>query len=140
MPRSFRGSGFITSEVDSAEDADPRIGLVNLADVMLVFACGLMLALVTYWNLDVSSLSEVVQTRDVTEVTDIEDLNDETLGSGSGYTELGTVYRDPMTGKLYMITEDLEGAQAPASSEGAPPSPSAEDRPPSSPSEGAPQP
>jgi hypothetical protein len=112
MPRSFRGSGFISQEADLAEDADPRTGLVNLADVMLVFACGLMLALVSFWNLDVSSLSEIVQTQDVTEVTDIEDLSDQALGAGGGYTELGTVYRDPMTGKLYMLTDDLAGTDA----------------------------
>ncbi|MDR1422001.1 MAG: DUF2149 domain-containing protein [Coriobacteriales bacterium] len=112
MARSFRESGFISSQADTAEDADPRIGLVNLADVMLVFACGLMLALVAYWQLDVSSLSEVIQMEEVTEVSDIESLTEEFAGGGSGFTELGTVYRDPMTGILYMRTEDLEGGGA----------------------------
>jgi hypothetical protein len=112
MARDFRSGGFLTSESVSAEDADPRIGLVNLADVMLVFACGLMLALVTYWNLDVSAMQEVVKTEDVTEVTDVEQMQDQNAAGGNGYQELGTVYQDPMTGKLYMLSEDLEAGSA----------------------------
>jgi hypothetical protein len=110
MARDFKSSSFLSSETTSAEDADPRIGLVNLADVMLVFACGLMLALVSVFNLDVSSLQEMVQTADVTEVTDVESLQDAARTAGSGYTEMGTVYQDPMTGKLYMLTEDIDKA------------------------------
>jgi len=106
MPRDFQSNTYLSSGYRDTEDADPRTGLVNLADVMLVFACGLMLALVTYWNLDISSLSEVIQAEDVTEVTDINDLADDEISGGGGYIEVGTVYRDPMTGKLYM-REDL---------------------------------
>jgi hypothetical protein len=107
MARDFRAGSFLSSESVSAEDADPRIGLVNLADVMLVFACGLMLALVTYWNLDVSAMQEIIQTQDVTEVSDIAQMEDQIVGGGSGYQELGMVYQDPMTGKLYMLSENL---------------------------------
>jgi hypothetical protein len=109
MSRDFHANAFLSATLDaaSAEDADPRIGLVNLADVMLVFACGLMLALVTFWNLDISSLQEVVQSDEVAEVSDIEDLESQLSGVGSGYEELGMVYRDPMTGKLYMLSEDI---------------------------------
>jgi hypothetical protein len=109
MARDFRSGSFLATESTLAEDADPRIGLVNLADVMLVFACGLMLALVTYWNLDVSAMQEVVKAEDVTEVTDVEQMQEQLSGAGTGYTELGMVYQDPMTGKLFMLTEDLEG-------------------------------
>jgi hypothetical protein len=107
MIRDFRSSGFLSSESTSAEDADPRIGLVNLADVMLVFACGLMLALVSAYKIDLPSLQEVVQTEDVTEITDIDEMQDAAVIAGSGYTELGTVYQDPMTGKLYMLSDDI---------------------------------
>ncbi|MDR2671829.1 MAG: DUF2149 domain-containing protein [Coriobacteriales bacterium] len=107
MARDFRKDSFLASEAMSAEDVDPRIGLVNLADVMLVFACGLMLALVTFWNLDVSAMQEVIKTEDVTEVTDIEQMQEQALGAGTGYQELGVVYQDPMTGKLYMLSEDI---------------------------------
>ena len=107
--RDFMGTGSLgPNPYADVEDADPRVGLVNLADVMLVFACGLMLALVTYWNLDISAMTEVVQADDVTEVTGIEDMADQLLGqNGSSFNELGMVYEDPMTGKMYMLKEDV---------------------------------
>ena len=107
--KDFMSGGLVSDAYREQEDADPRVGLVNLADVMLVFACGLMLALVTYWNLDVSSMTEVIE---ASEMSDIENIVDQSNGAGSGFTELGMVYQDPMTGKMYMLTEDLgeEGA------------------------------
>ena len=109
MPRDLHKSSMLSNSFVDSEDADPRAGLVNLADVMLVFACGLMLALVSFWNLDVSAMQEMLTTKDVTEVNDIENMEDfVNAGPGSGYDELGIVYQDPMTGKLYMLTEDLE--------------------------------
>jgi hypothetical protein len=120
MARDFRAGSFLSAESVSAEDADPRIGLVNLADVMLVFACGLMLALVTYWNLDVSTMQEVIQMEDVTEVTDVAQMQDQMLGGGTGYQELGMVYQDPMTGKLYMLTDDYTEGSPEAEVSGTP--------------------
>lgn len=105
--KDFMSGGLVSDAYREQEDADPRVGLVNLADVMLVFACGLMLALVTYWNLDVSSMTEVIEASEMTEVSDIENIVDQSNGAGSGFTELGMVYQDPMTGKMYMLTEDL---------------------------------
>ena len=107
--KDFMGSGSLTSNsyVDH-EDADPRVGLVNLADVMLVFACGLMLALVSYWNLDISAMTEVIQADQMAEVEGIEDLQDQLNGNGgTNFTQLGMVYEDPMTGKMYMLKEDV---------------------------------
>jgi hypothetical protein len=105
--KDFMGSGSLAaSPYAEQEDADPRVGLVNLADVMLVFACGLMLALVTYWNLDVSKMTEVVQADEMAEVEGIEDLADQMGAGGSNFTELGMVYQDPMTGKMYMLRDE----------------------------------
>ena len=123
--KDFMGSGSLTSNAYAeVEDADPRVGLVNLADVMLVFACGLMLALVTYWNLDISAMTEVVQADQMAEVEGIEDLEDKLNGGGSNsFNELGMVYEDPMTGKMYMLKEDVgegeEGGNAAATPSGA---------------------
>jgi hypothetical protein len=111
MRRSLSTSSFLSSEFESEADADPRVGLVNLADVMLVFACGLMLALVTYWNLDVSSMHEIVQSNEVAEVKDVEEFENDGMGGG-GFIELGKVYQDPMTGKFYMLQEDMEKSQS----------------------------
>jgi hypothetical protein len=105
--RNFTTSNFLNSEFESEADADPRVGLVNLADVMLVFACGLMLALVAYWNLDVSSMHEVVQSSEVAEVQDVQQI-EEGASTGGGFIELGKVYQDPMTGKYYMLQEDID--------------------------------
>lgn len=119
--RDFMGQGSLSSNAYvEAEDADPRVGLVNLADVMLVFACGLMLALVTYWNLDISSMTEVIQAEDMTEVSDIEKMADDMLSGGSSFNQLGMVYQDPMTGKMYMLKEDVgdAGADGQAAQEG----------------------
>jgi hypothetical protein len=107
MARDFTSSRFLSSSFDSEPDVDPRVGLVNLADVMLVFACGLMLALVAYWNLDVSDMREMIQSNEVTEVRNVEDITG-SAGSGGGFIELGKVYQDPMTGKYYMLQEDMD--------------------------------
>jgi hypothetical protein len=111
MARDFTSSRFLSSGFDSEPDVDPRVGLVNLADVMLVFACGLMLALVAYWNLDISDMSEMVRSEEVTEVRDVEDITDN-AGTGGGFVELGKVYQDPMTGKYYMLQEDVDKGTA----------------------------
>ncbi|MDR2163666.1 MAG: DUF2149 domain-containing protein [Clostridiales Family XIII bacterium] len=111
MARDFSTSRFLSSGFDSEPDMDPRVGLVNLADVMLVFACGLMLALVAYWNLDISDMREVIQSEQVTEMRDVEEITDAAAG-GDGFIELGKVYQDPMTGKFYMLQEDMDKAQA----------------------------
>ncbi|MDR1496082.1 MAG: DUF2149 domain-containing protein [Clostridiales Family XIII bacterium] len=109
MARNFSTSPFSSQGFDTEPDVDPRVGLVNLADVMLVFACGLMLALVAYWNLDVSDMREVIQSEQVTEMRDVEEITDN-AGSGGGFIELGKVYQDPMTGKYYMLQEDMNRA------------------------------
>ena len=106
MRRNFSQSDFLSSELTEGEDDnDPRSSLVNLADVMLVFACGLMLALVSYWNLDISAMQEVTKGAEMTEVRDIEQMEGKDTG-GSGFVEKGTVYQDPMTGKYFMMEED----------------------------------
>jgi hypothetical protein len=118
MTRNFSTSRFLSTEFESEADADPRVGLVNLADVMLVFACGLMLALVAYWNLDVSSMHEVIQADEVAEVQNVEQIEEGTSGGG-GFVELGKVYQDPMTGKFYMLQKDMEKSQSPVATTGA---------------------
>lgn len=109
MPRDFNSSGFSSSsDFSDHEDADPRVGLVNLADVMLVFACGLMLALVVKWNIDLPSVQELDEST-MQEVDDVEEMQDLVDSASNAYMELGTVYQDPNTGKLYMMTQTDEG-------------------------------
>lgn len=91
-----------------AEDVNPLDGVANLADVMLVFACGLMLALITYWNVDVAATAEKPpeMRQELTEtVTDLDDEDGEAVDSDA-LQEYGTVYIDRETGALYIISED----------------------------------
>jgi hypothetical protein len=83
-------------------------GITNIMDVMLVLASGLMLALSVYWNIDLGPVGERVdlqQGREVTESLDLRDDLIETRGEGELYEKMGTVYKDPRTGKLFMLTD-----------------------------------
>jgi hypothetical protein len=76
-------------------------------DAMLVFACGLMLALAVYWNIDLGPIGERVNLNRGREVTQTPGLRDdliETRDQGKLYEKIGTVYKDPATGKLFMLT------------------------------------
>lgn len=101
----------------SGEEVDPLGGLANLVDVMLVFCCGLMIALVLSWNLQniifakvkpeekqrlMQSIQKVIDVERGRELKEVPRIQQ---GEGSGYREMGTVYRDPKTGKLIMIEE-----------------------------------
>lgn len=75
---------------------------------MLVFACGLMLALFIHWNVDLRQAGERIDLTRGREVTQSPELrNDliETQNRGKLYEKLGTVYEDPATGRLFMITD-----------------------------------
>ena len=107
----------------SEEELDPMGGVANLIDVMLVFSCGLMVALVLSWNLQsvvfskaspqerqkllqaIQQVVNVKQGREMKEVPQIE------TGGGSGYREMGTVFRDAKTGKLIMIESGTQGGK-----------------------------
>ncbi len=89
------------------EDANPLEGAINIVDAMLVFACGLMLALVIHWNVDLENVGERVDLNRGQEVTQEQDVRDnliETQEQGGLYEKMGTVYKDPATGRLFMLT------------------------------------
>ncbi len=102
------------------EETDPLSGMANLMDVMMVFCCGLMVALVVSWNLQsvifkektpeerqrmqqrLQQIMEVDKGRELKEVPDFEE------GSGEGFNEMGTVFQDPKTGKLILIEGNMK--------------------------------
>lgn len=91
------------------EEANPLEGAVNIVDAMLVFACGLMLALVIRWNVDLAQFGEPVNVTQGEEVTDDADIRSdlvETEEEGRSYQKMGTVYKDPATGKMFMLTDE----------------------------------
>lgn len=102
------------------EDVEPAVGLINLADIMLVFATGLMMALVTFWQIDIGpQFDEVLESSQMTEVSDLEEAKDLLQSGGTAYSEVGTVFKDPKTGKLYMLSENVEGSENSVSQESA---------------------
>lgn len=100
----LRGGGSLLRRGDNV---DPMANVANIADAILVMSVGLMLALIAYWSLDMSQIQEMVQQDELAEV-DVNEMADEMQKQGGGYQELGTVYQDPTTGKLYMLTEDVD--------------------------------
>lgn len=117
MAYDFGGSGLVGYSQQAEEEVNPIMGVANLADIMLVFSCGLMLALVSYWNLDLPSVSELQQSQ-MQEVTDVQQMDNVVNSSGSGYSEVGTVYQDPNTGKLYMMKQTDDGSSSDSSTSG----------------------
>ena len=92
------------------EDANPMEGAINIVDAMLVFACGLMLSLVIFWNVDIGSASHMT-TGDIEEMEAMETIKEEiqkTIDGEAEYERLGVVYRDPNTGQMYMVNEGGE--------------------------------
>ena len=105
--KRHKGSGRFGGSGGMTEDINPLDGVANLADAMLVFACGLMLALITYWNVDVAaSVAPDVDAQPQEISQDASDSSQEDTPEQEQLEEYGTVYRDPETGKLYIVAED----------------------------------
>lgn len=90
------------------EEADPMAGIANLVDVMLVFACALIIALLVYWNLDIPDIREIQQRKEITDVEDMDKITQNIDSDETAYKELGSVYEDPETGKSYLVVEEDE--------------------------------
>ena len=88
------------SRFDS-QDEEPLGPLANLVDIMLVFACGLIAALVASQG----GLNEHFKQTgtSVEKGKEIPEMPSSIGQSGSGYESVGKVYRDSKTGKLIMI-------------------------------------
>ena len=81
-----------------------RIGFANIMDVMLVFALGLMLALISQ-SQELQSHFELTEAQPVESGKELIDMPAAMKQGmqGQGMEPLGQVYRDPETGKLIMI-------------------------------------
>lgn len=89
------------TRLGDANHDDPMGSFGNLMDVMLVFACGLLLALIANWNVDIDGDSAESGIKEVEgNLEEVQAGIDEADGS---YTEMGTVYRDEETGQLYIV-------------------------------------
>jgi|GEM_PF-185225 len=108
MARSFRQSRF-RGRGDLAEDVNPSAYIVNLADCMLVLACGFMVAMIVHWNINLPTIEELE--KEDLEAVDPETLPENLQGEGSYYVEAGKVYLDPNTGQLYMMVQEEGGEE-----------------------------
>lgn len=66
----------------SRPTVNPMESVANLVDIMLVFICGLMIAIIMFWNVDLDNLQARQE---------------------DAYQDMGQVYQDPATGKIYVI-------------------------------------
>jgi len=84
-------------------DTDPLGSVANLVDLMLVFACGLLVALAARTDL-LAQLKAERQPVAVERGRELPRLPDSLEGTaGQGLESVGQVYRDPQTGKLILI-------------------------------------
>lgn len=87
-----------------AEDVDPMSSMSNIGDVMLVFACGLMVALVVAWNVDLAQFQQVETDQELSQ-DQVTQITEQLYGEGNAFIEKGKVYQDPTTGKYYLVEE-----------------------------------
>ena len=105
MSRYYDAKGSFRRNRGGREEVDPMSSMGNMGDVMLVFACGLMVALVLAWNVDLAQFQQV-EAKDELSEDQVSQMNDELYGEGSGFIEKGKVYQDPETGQYYLVEED----------------------------------
>ena len=102
--RMDNGKSFRMKEL--SEDFSPMEGVGNMADAMLVFACGLLLALIISWNVNVSETGEIKkQPQTKYEVEGSGDTIEESEDVTKDLEDMGRVYQDPKTGKYYVVEE-----------------------------------
>ena len=82
-------------------DADPLSVMGNLVDVMLLFACGLIAALIASNPQLSQALAPTIDT--IEQGRELPQLPESMGDDGSGFESVGTVYRDPETGKLILV-------------------------------------
>lgn len=98
-------------------EEDPMAGSANLVDAMLVLAVGFLIFVVLSWNMQSVMFSDMTPQekqdtmeaiKSAVEVSQGDELNNTpqtSNGSGEGYAEMGTVYKDPKTNKLILIED-----------------------------------
>lgn len=85
------------------EDVNPNEYLVNIADCMLVLLLGTIVALISYYNVDLTqsgaSSEEIIGVQ-----VDMDENQDGIIDAG--YQRSGTVYYDSESGSYYFVSEE----------------------------------
>lgn len=95
---------------------DPVGSLDNLLDLMLVFAVGLIVALVAA---DGQFARSGKRPEQVEKARELPEVPEGIEAEGRGYRPVGRVFRDPESGKMYLVDEP-SGARAADSDKEAP--------------------
>ena len=105
------GKTKLSVRTEQAEDVNPMESVANLVDAMLVLACGLMLALIINWKVDITGVSASVPEEEPAKEQiaiseeDMTDADTETLDA-EALQRIGALYYDEETGMYYAITGD----------------------------------
>jgi hypothetical protein len=102
--------------LSSTEDEiDPMVYAVNMVDCMLVLAVGFLIFTVMSFGMqsiifsDASPVEKqqmmqaVKQTVEVQQGQQLNSTPQTNSGQGKGYVQMGTVYKDPTSGKMIMV-------------------------------------
>lgn len=91
----------LSRAVAPEEDVNPNEYIGNLSDCMLVLLLGMIVALVAYYNVDLT------QTTDPDEIVGVQvNLDEDKDGLiDGGYQKRGSVYYDERTGDYYYVSE-----------------------------------
>lgn len=94
--------------LDDSNEEDPTTGIINLTDCMLVLAVGFLVFAIMALHSNPSLMTESSGTvqNTITVNGQSQSLNntpENGSSSGNGYEQVGTVYKDPDTGKLIMV-------------------------------------
>ncbi len=88
--------------LSSDEEIDPMIYAVNMIDCMLVLAVGFLIFTIIFMNTNPNEASQANVNIKIGQ-----ELNETPQNSSSnsqeGLTNVGTVYKDPTTGKLILV-------------------------------------
>ncbi|MBO4834908.1 MAG: hypothetical protein J5483_02235 [Lachnospiraceae bacterium] len=91
------------------EDLNPMNFVSNLADVMLILAVGIMLALIIHWEVPINQ-TEPSETNGVEDMISFSDDDLESMDElPDAMEKMGNVYYDPVTGKYYIIKDTGSG-------------------------------
>jgi len=102
---NYYGQGGSFRRHREREEVDPMSSMSNIGDVMLVFACGLMAALVTAWSVDLAEFQEV-EMKEELDAEKVGEVTNDLYGEGNSFVDKGRVYQDPETGKLYLVQDE----------------------------------
>lgn len=90
--------------LSSDEEIDPMIYAVNMVDCMLVLAVGFLIFTIMYMATINDTPEKTVQhTVDLNLGQELNTTLQNSSSGESGLTSVGTVYKDPQTGKLIMV-------------------------------------